>query len=208
MSLSENLQRLRKEKGLSQEDVAQKLFVSRQSVSKWENGNAEPGVENLIALAKLYGVTLDELIGNGLAEGFQFVEEGPDTKNTLHSNRLYYGLVAFRAAWAVAMIVFSFVTMGAVGLPLDLVAIIVGIWADHPAVWVAALCFEGYAIIQALNELVSSAVLLQTTDTIQLAVGTAPLYLWCLMYIALVFLNLVCVWWLCRPTIRARFFNE
>ena len=208
MSLSENLQRLRKEKGLSQEDVAQKLFVSRQSVSKWENGIAEPGVENLKALASLYGVTLDELVGNESAGGFQFVEEGPRTNNTLNSNRLYYGLVAFRAAWAAAMIMFSFVTMGTAGLPLDLVAIIAGIWADHPAVWVAALCFEGYAIIQSLNGLMSSAVLLQTTDTVQLAVGTAPLYLWCIMYIALVFLNLVCVWWLCRPTIRARFFKK
>ena len=208
MSLSENLQRLRKEKGLSQEDVAQKLFVSRQSVSKWENGAAEPGVENLKALANLYGVTLDQLMGNESAEGFQFVEEGPNTKNTLQSNRLYYGLVAFRAAWAAAMVVFSFVTVGTSVLPLDLVAIIAGIWAGHPVVWVAVICFEGYAIIQSLNGLVTTTILFQTTDTVQTPVGTAPLYLWCLMYIALVFLNLICVWWLCRPAIRARFFKK
>ena len=55
MTLGENLQNLRKEAGLSQEQVAQQLFVSRQTVSKWENNLAEPGVENLKALAKLYG---------------------------------------------------------------------------------------------------------------------------------------------------------
>ena len=63
MTLGENLQRLRKEKGLSQEDVAQALFVSRQSISKWETDKAELGVDNLKALANLYEVTLDHLIG-------------------------------------------------------------------------------------------------------------------------------------------------
>lgn len=62
MTLGENLQKLRREAGLSQEEVAGRLFVSRQSVSKWENDQAEPGVENLKALAELYGVTIDRLI--------------------------------------------------------------------------------------------------------------------------------------------------
>ena len=63
MTLGENLKRLRTEKGLSQEEVAGQLFLSRQTVSKWENNQAEPGVENLKALARLYGVTLDQLLG-------------------------------------------------------------------------------------------------------------------------------------------------
>ncbi len=64
MTLGENLQRLRKAQGLSQDEVAQNLFLSRQSVSKWENDGAEPGVENLKALSRLYGVTIDELVDN------------------------------------------------------------------------------------------------------------------------------------------------
>ena len=63
MTLGENLQRLRKEKELSQEDVARALFVSRQTISKWETDKAEPGVDNLKALADLYEVTLDQLTG-------------------------------------------------------------------------------------------------------------------------------------------------
>ena len=62
MTLGENLQKLRAAKGLSQQDVARTLYVSRQSVSKWENDAAEPGVENLKALAKLYGVEAEELL--------------------------------------------------------------------------------------------------------------------------------------------------
>ena len=55
MTLGGNLQNLRKEAGLSQEQVAQALFVSRQSVSKWENDQAEPGVENLKTLPSCTG---------------------------------------------------------------------------------------------------------------------------------------------------------
>ena len=56
------LYELRKQKGLSQEELAEKLGVSRQAVSKWERSEASPDTDNLIALAKIYGLTLDELI--------------------------------------------------------------------------------------------------------------------------------------------------
>ena len=56
------LYELRKQQGLSQEELAEKLGVSRQAVSKWERSEASPDTENLIALAKIYGLSLDELI--------------------------------------------------------------------------------------------------------------------------------------------------
>lgn len=62
MTLGENLQKLRNEKGLSQEEVAQALFVTRQTISKWETDKAEPGVSNLKALAGLYTVSLERLM--------------------------------------------------------------------------------------------------------------------------------------------------
>ena len=58
--LGENLAKYRKKAGYSQEELADKLGVSRQAVSKWERGEASPDTENLIALSRLYGVTLDE----------------------------------------------------------------------------------------------------------------------------------------------------
>lgn len=59
---AERLVQLRKEHGLSQEELAAKLGVSRQAVSKWERGEASPDTDNLIALAKLYQISLDELL--------------------------------------------------------------------------------------------------------------------------------------------------
>ena len=60
--LNENIKNLRKSKGLSQEELAVKLNVVRQTVSKWENGTSDPNTSNLIALAKLYGISAEELL--------------------------------------------------------------------------------------------------------------------------------------------------
>ncbi len=61
--MQNNLIKLRKEKGLSQEELADKLAVSRQAISKWERGESLPDTDNLIRLAKLYGVSIDEIVG-------------------------------------------------------------------------------------------------------------------------------------------------
>lgn len=53
---------LRKKSGMSQEELAEKLGISRQSVSKWERAESSPDTDNLIALAQIYGVSLDELL--------------------------------------------------------------------------------------------------------------------------------------------------
>ena len=68
MSIAEKLFELRKKAGYSQEELAEKIFVSRQAVSKWERGEALPDTENLVALSKLYGISLDELFGTPLKQ--------------------------------------------------------------------------------------------------------------------------------------------
>ena len=62
MKLRENLFQARKKKGLSQEAVAEKLGVSRQTISKWETDETLPDIRQAKKLAVLYGLTLDELI--------------------------------------------------------------------------------------------------------------------------------------------------
>ena len=62
MSVEERLQELRKAKGLSQEQLAETLGVSRQAVSKWESGQSLPEVEKLISLSTLFGTTLDYIL--------------------------------------------------------------------------------------------------------------------------------------------------
>ena len=64
MSLGENIYKLRTGKRMSQEDFASAMEVSRQSVSKWENDMAVPELEKLIKMAKIFEVSLDELVSN------------------------------------------------------------------------------------------------------------------------------------------------
>ncbi len=74
--LGENLYTLRKKKGLSQEELADQLGVSRQAISKWERNEAYPDTENLIAIARLYGVSLDALVSTRIS-AFEQGAESP-----------------------------------------------------------------------------------------------------------------------------------
>lgn len=62
MELDEKLTQARKTAGLTQADVAAKLNVSRQAVSRWESGQSKPSTEKLLALGELYGVSIDRLL--------------------------------------------------------------------------------------------------------------------------------------------------
>ena len=62
IEIANRLVNLRKKNGLSQEALAEKLGISRQAVSKWERAEASPDTDNIILLARLYGVSLDELL--------------------------------------------------------------------------------------------------------------------------------------------------
>ena len=63
MTFSEKLMDLRRKSGLSQEQLADRLGVTRQSVSKWESGTAMPELVKLISLSDIFGVSVDYLLG-------------------------------------------------------------------------------------------------------------------------------------------------
>lgn len=65
MEFNVKLQELRKQKGLTQEELAENLYVSRTAVSKWESGRGYPNIESLKAIAKFFEVTVDELLSSG-----------------------------------------------------------------------------------------------------------------------------------------------
>jgi len=65
MEFNEKLQALRKQKGLTQEELAQALYVSRTAISKWESGRGYPGIDSLKAVAAFFSVTVDELLSGG-----------------------------------------------------------------------------------------------------------------------------------------------
>ena len=64
MELHQKLQELRKQKGLTQEQVATALYVSRTAVSKWESGRGYPSIESLKLIAKFFSLTIDELLSS------------------------------------------------------------------------------------------------------------------------------------------------
>lgn len=66
IEIADRLIKLRKKNNLSQEELADKLGISRQAVSKWERAEASPDTDNLICLAKLYNISLDELLNTDL----------------------------------------------------------------------------------------------------------------------------------------------
>lgn len=77
MELDEKLTQARKAAGLTQADIAARLSVSRQAVSRWESGQSKPSTEKLLALGALYGVSIDQLLNAGNSEE-PTVEATPD----------------------------------------------------------------------------------------------------------------------------------
>ena len=62
MKFEEKLQLLRKQNGYSQEELAERIGIARQTISKWENGQAIPEINGLIRLSELYGITVDRIV--------------------------------------------------------------------------------------------------------------------------------------------------
>ena len=90
MEFNEKLQELRRQKGMTQEEVAEVLFVSRTAISKWESGRGYPNIESLKAIAKFFGVTIDELLSGD--ELLTIAEEDSKQKATCVRDLLFGGL--------------------------------------------------------------------------------------------------------------------
>ena len=94
MEFNEKLQELRKQKGLTQEELAERLYVSRAAVSKWESGRGYPGIDSLKAMAKFFNVTIDELLTGNEALG---VAEEEKHKTELQLRDLVFVLLDLSA---------------------------------------------------------------------------------------------------------------
>ena len=90
MEFNEKLQELRKKRGLTQEELAEELFVSRTAVSKWESGRGYPNIESLKAIARFYGVTIDELLSG---EELLTISEEDNRKKESHFRDIVYGIL-------------------------------------------------------------------------------------------------------------------
>ncbi|MBR1969036.1 MAG: helix-turn-helix domain-containing protein [Clostridia bacterium] len=90
MEFNEKLQELRKNKGLTQEELAEALYVSRTAISKWESGRGYPSIDSLKEIAKYFSVTIDELLSSN--EVLSIAEED-NKQREKHFRSLVFGLL-------------------------------------------------------------------------------------------------------------------
>ena len=95
MEFHEKLQELRKQKGLTQEELAESLYVSRTAISKWESGRGYPNIDSLKAISKFFSVTIDELLSG--EEVLTIAEEDQKQKESLLRD-MVFGLLDLSAA--------------------------------------------------------------------------------------------------------------
>lgn len=106
MTLPERLIKLRKAAGLSQEEVADKLEVTRQTVSKWETGQSSPDLDKVLPLCNLYNVTPDELLHDG---GSEEADEVKAQENAARAEELLEKSVAKKKLIGILSGVFTYV---------------------------------------------------------------------------------------------------
>ena len=95
MEFQEKLQDLRKRKGLTQEELAESLYVSRTAISKWESGRGYPNIDSLKAISKFFSVTIDELLSG---EEMLTIAEENQKQTESHLRDLVFGLLDLSVA--------------------------------------------------------------------------------------------------------------
>ena len=90
MEFHEKLQELRKSRGLTQEELAEALYVSRTAISKWESGRGYPSIDSLKNIAAYFSVTIDDLLSS---EKLLFIAEKENTNNLQNVCDLLFGMI-------------------------------------------------------------------------------------------------------------------
>jgi len=167
MNLGETIYRLRTEKNLSQGDMAEKLEVSRQSVSKWENNSAVPDLEKILKLSEIFEVTLDELVKGEAApkktEPVTIARE--KAEETGHSPRKTAGTILLCMAFFVVM--FFLVAGGSLGglifaLPFLTCGILCFVLKKNVGLWCAWAVYVLFDIYMSYATGISRASVLYT----------------------------------------------
>ena len=90
MELNEKLQELRKRKGITQDELAKRLYVSRTAISKWESGKGYPSIDSLKAIATFFSITIDELVSSNEIIN---IAEDDKKQNKEKIFDLFYGII-------------------------------------------------------------------------------------------------------------------
>ena len=124
MELNEQIKKYRTEMNLSQEELAEKIYVTRQSVSNWENGKTYPDIHSLLLLSSLFGISLDQLVKGDIEIMKKEIKEAEIIKMKSYGRTYTLMLIA--------------TAVSAVPLSMWL-----GVWAFIPwgIIWAISLCF-------------------------------------------------------------------
>ena len=90
MEFNEKLQQLRKQKEITQEELAEAIYVSRTAISKWESGRGYPSIDSLKALSEFFGITIDELLSG---EELLIIAEEDTNQKRNYFRDLVFGLL-------------------------------------------------------------------------------------------------------------------
>ena len=149
MSIEENIYKLRKKNNLSQGDLALKMDVSRQSISKWETGLSVPDLKNIIKLSEIFDITVDEIVKDkNINESKKENDELEDNNKSVERQRNKTLGSIFMAVGALISIMSIFTVPGGVliGVPIFIFGIeIILIKRNIKLViaWTALICFIG-----------------------------------------------------------------
>ena len=103
--LAKNLAYLRKQKKMTQGELAEKLKYSDKTISKWETGEAVPDVETLLEICKIFQISMNEITGGSIWD--KRIKENKEEK-TQNNNRLIISLLAISLIWIMATVVFVY----------------------------------------------------------------------------------------------------
>ena len=112
MSLSENLQNLRKIKNMSQEELAEKLNVSRQAVSKWESGSGYPETEKIIAICEIFDCSMDELVKGKISQDIKSDKSDYDLIMTKTTKGITLGITLILIGVSIMLTILGFSNEG------------------------------------------------------------------------------------------------
>lgn len=99
MTLGERIKKYRQAVGLSQEQLAEKINVSRQAITKWENDSGIPDIDNLISLSKVMGISLDELVMGEKENDISDIKHSAMKQRNSNCTLYLIAVISFSIAW-------------------------------------------------------------------------------------------------------------
>ncbi len=103
MEISERIRKARSDAKLTQDDVAESIYVSRQTISNWENGKSYPDIVSIIKLSDLYNISLDDLLKGDL----EIMEYLKESTNVVKSNKKLYVAIAINGLLLILLMIIN-----------------------------------------------------------------------------------------------------